>query len=174
MRERPKHHEATGDHSRPIPPPTRSTGAHRRDGATSMSTNPKPKTLSKMRVLLLALSFLLGGCATLIHGADQSVRVESEPSGARVEVDGRPVGKTPTTVDLKRGQDHMVQLYHAGHEPYKAMLQQGRSLWVYVNVINLAVPGMLVDLSTGAFHSLEPSVISPTLEASGQSDPNAR
>lgn len=127
-----------------------------------------------MRTLLFLLSFLLGGCATLIHGSDQSIRVESEPSGARVEVDGRPVGETPTTIDLSRDQNHRVQLYHAGHEPHKTRLRQGRSLWVSVNVLNLAVPGMLVDLSTGAFHSLEPALISPTLEESGRSGPNSR
>lgn len=125
-----------------------------------------------MRVLLLAVSVLLGGCATLIHGSSESIRVESEPSGARVEVDGRPVGETPTTVELSRRQDHMVRLYHEGHVPHKVTLRQGRSLWAFVNVLNLIVPGMLVDLSTGAYYSLDPAPISPTLKEASTAGAN--
>lgn len=117
-----------------------------------------------MRVLLLTLPLFLGGCATLIHGSSQSVRVESEPEGAHVEVDGRPVGQTPTTVDLSRGKDHRVRLYHEGHEAHTVTLQQSRSLWASVNLLNLIIPGVLVDLSTGAFYSLDPEPVSPTLD----------
>lgn len=116
---------------------------------------------------------LLSGCATLIHGPSQSIRVESEPSGAQVEIDGRPVGETPTTVDLKRDQDHRVRLHHTGHEPHTVTLQRSRSLWATVNILNLVVPGVLVDLSTGAFYTLEPAPISPSLEESNPAGPNA-
>jgi hypothetical protein len=117
-----------------------------------------------MRVLLLTSALFLGGCATLIHGSSQSIRVESEPEGAQVEVDGRPVGRTPTTVDLSRDQDHRVRLHHSGYEAHTVTLQQGRSLWASVNLLNLIVPGMLVDLSTGAFYRLDPEPVSPTLD----------
>lgn len=126
-----------------------------------------------MRVFLLTSALLLSGCATLIHGSSQSIRVESEPSGAQVEVDGRPVGETPTTVDLKRDQDHNVRLYHTGHEPHTVTLQRGRSLWTTVNILNLVVPGVLIDLSTGAFYKLEPAPISPSLDESNSAGPNA-
>lgn len=122
-----------------------------------------------MRVLLVALAAVLGGCATLIHGSSQDVRVESEPSDARVEVDGRPVGETPTTVRLKRNQEHRIRIYHADHEPHTVMLRQGRSIWTTVNLLNLIVPGVLVDLSTGAFYKLNPDPISATLADSTSS-----
>jgi hypothetical protein len=126
-----------------------------------------------MRLLLPALVVVLGGCATLIHGSSQSVRVESEPSNARVEVDGRPVGDTPTTVQLERDQDHRVRIYHAGHEPHTVSLRQGRSIWTAVNLLNLVVPGILVDLSTGAFYALDPDPISATLDESTSSAPDS-
>ncbi|MFB6278166.1 MAG: PEGA domain-containing protein [Salinibacter sp.] len=131
-----------------------------------------------MRFFLLALAIVLGGCATLIHGSSQSVRVESDSSGARVEVDGRPVGETPTTVQLERNQDHRVRVYREGREPHTVRLQQGRSIWAAVNLLNLIVPGVLVDLSTGAFYSLSPDPIKATFDEptspvadSSQSDP---
>lgn len=117
-----------------------------------------------MRFFLLALAVVLGGCATLIHGSSQSVRVESDSSGARVEVDGRPVGETPTTVQLERSQDHRVRVYREGHEPYTVRVQQGRSIWASVNLLNFIIPGVLVDLSTGAFYSLSPDPIQATFD----------
>jgi hypothetical protein len=126
-----------------------------------------------MRVLLPALAVILGGCATLIHGSSQSVRVESEPSDARVEVDGRPVGNTPTTVQLKRNQDHRVRIYHADREPHTVTLRQGRSIWTAVNLLNFVVPGVLVDLSTGAFYTLDPDPISATFDEPAPSAPDS-
>lgn len=127
----------------------------------------------EMRCSLLVLAVFLGGCATLIHGSTQSIQVESEPSGARVEVDGRPVGETPTTMDLRREEEHRVRIYYADQEPHKVTLRQGRSLWTAVNVLNLVVPGVLVDLSTGAFYSLEPDPISATFEKPTPSAPDS-
>lgn len=131
-----------------------------------------------MRFFLLALAMGLGGCATLIHGSSQSVRVESDSSGARVEVDGRPVGETPTTVQLERNQNHRVRVFREGQEPHTVRTQQGRSIWAAVNLLNLIVPGVLVDLSTGAFYSVSPDPIQATFDAStspaadsSQSDP---
>jgi len=125
-----------------------------------------------MRVLLFTLALLLSGCATLVHGPSQSIRVESEPSGAHVEVDGRPAGKTPTTVNLKRDQEHRVRLYYAGEAAHTVTLQRSRNLWGSVSLFSMVIPG-LVDLSTGAFYTLEPAQISPSLETSRPSRPNA-
>lgn len=126
-----------------------------------------------MRFLLPVVVIVLGGCATLIHGSTQSVRVESEPSDARVEVDGRPVGQTPTTVRLERNQDHRVRIYREGYEPHTVTLRQGRSIWTAVNLLNLVVPGVLVDLSTGAFYSLNPDPIGATLNESSPAAPDS-
>jgi len=126
-----------------------------------------------MRFLLLLLAVVLGGCATLLNGSSQSIRVESDPSEARVEVDGRPVGTTPTTIRLKRNEEHKVRIYHSGHEPHSVTLRQGRSLWTAVNLANFVVPGVLVDLSTGAFYTLGPDPIKATLEETGSPEPDS-
>ncbi len=44
----------------------------------------------------------------------QSVRIESEPKGASLTIDGTPWGKTPTTVDLELGQ-HRFDLFLPGY-----------------------------------------------------------
>lgn len=117
-----------------------------------------------MRYLVLLTSIGLVGCATLIHGADQGVDIQSEPSGAQVEIDGRPVGETPTTATLPRNRSHTVRVLQEGYEPYRITLRKERSLWLAVNIFNGLIPGLLIDASTGSFHSLDPGEINAELQ----------
>ncbi len=57
-----------------------------------------------------------------------STTIASVPAGARVEVDGRPVGATPVTVHLPPGE-HALRLERTGYERYTDMLDmEGRGL----------------------------------------------
>ncbi|HEY7658077.1 MAG TPA: PEGA domain-containing protein [Burkholderiales bacterium] len=47
--------------------------------------------------------------------ADATLRIESEPAGASVSVNGRYVGTTPTTLALAPGRDHRVTLSKLGY-----------------------------------------------------------
>ncbi len=51
-----------------------------------------------------------------------SVSVRSDPAGARVRIDGRDHGRTPTRVSLPAGQ-HQLVLEREGHEPYRTSFQ---------------------------------------------------
>ena len=51
-----------------------------------------------------------------------SVSVRSEPAGARVRIDGRDYGRTPTRVSLPEGR-HQLVLERDGHEPYRTSFQ---------------------------------------------------
>ena len=115
------------------------------------------------------MSMGMVGCATLIHGSSQEIEVDSTPSEARVEVDGRPVGATPTTAVLERNREYTVSLYREGYEPHHVTLRSGRSIWATVNILNFFVPGLLIDASTGALHSLDPGTVAPELEPVGAS-----
>ncbi|WP_103027705.1 PEGA domain-containing protein [Salinibacter altiplanensis] len=127
---------------------------------------PRPTSLAPTAVccLLVFASVGLGGCATLIHGSSQEVTVESAPSEAQVEVDGRPVGETPTTAILERDREYAISIYQEGYEPYHTTLRPGRSLWATVNVLNFFIPGLLIDASTGALHALDPGTVAPELQ----------
>src|SRR5215471_17415617 len=56
---------------------------------------------------------LLSGCA--IEGKTQKIPITSVPQGAEVRVDSF-VGHTPTVVELKRGQPHLVSLSLNGYK----------------------------------------------------------
>ena len=127
-------------------------------------SRPISSLANAARCLLVFASMGMVGCATLIHGSAQEITVESTPSEAQVEVNGRPVGETPTTAVLKRNREYSISIYQEGYEPHHATLRPGRSLWAAVNLLNFFVPGLLVDASTGALHSLNPGTVAPDLQ----------
>mgnify|MGYP006290195253 FL=1 len=44
--------------------------------------------------------------------------MQSTPNGARVKLDGRPVGTTPTSVELDRNGDEVEVVFsHIGYQP---------------------------------------------------------
>src|SRR4051794_3113849 len=65
----------------------------------------------------------LSGCATLTGGhSPQKVKIDSDPPGATVVIDGQPHGVTPTTVALDRKVEHHIELQRTGCAPVTADL----------------------------------------------------
>ncbi len=73
------------------------------------------------RAATLAVRAELGRLARTVHlelpSALGSLTVESEPTGAEVQVDGRPAGRTPVTLtDLRVDERHRIDLSLPGHD----------------------------------------------------------
>lgn len=70
------------------------------------------------RVALAAvLSLGLAGCATIFAPGPDLVPVDSDPGGARVFLDGRLVGQTPTIVVVQRRDAGILRVELDGYEP---------------------------------------------------------
>jgi PEGA domain len=105
---------------------------------------------------LLAVA-ALSGCATVTGGTGpQKVKVESDPPGATVLVDGRPHGVTPTTVALDRTVGHRIELDKDGYAPTAADLKPGVNPWVFGNLLVGGLVGIVVDLATDSERRLYP------------------
>lgn len=90
---------------------------------------------------LLAACVLLNGCATAMNGPLQRVAVASDPPGARVYMNGAPVGVTPAFVDVpRRDPDLELRLEKDGFEPAKLALEREFSGWSWGNVLFAGVP----------------------------------
>ena len=100
----------------------------------------------------LCISLLLcGGCATLMRGTHQSLKITTDPGGATVQVDGRSY-TTPAEVDLPRRQAHQVVISKPGYRTVEFKLDpqwDGMSL-----VGNMMLPGgsigFVTDTANGA------------------------
>lgn len=98
-------------------------------------------------------------------GPTQNIRFNSNPDGATVSVDGHTVGKTPTSADLTRSDDHTVRFDLAGYPTHIVLLKHGPNLSVLNNFIFPGPPGFLVDAFSGAGKgALTPSVVTVTME----------
>jgi hypothetical protein len=103
---------------------------------------------------LPAAQLLYPGCATMLNGPKQEVRVKSLPRGARVFVDGKEMGRTPVAFHLARWGFHRVRIELDGYEPYEIPLRKGVSPNAAGNLFVGGVP-IVIDLLTGAVFELE-------------------
>jgi hypothetical protein len=99
--------------------------------------------------LFAAASVIADGCATIVNDSTQRVEIVSDPPGATTKVGGIPIGTTPTSIDLKRGEPHSVTIEKDGYATAKQSIAQGTSGWIAGNILIGGLTGLIVDYSTG-------------------------
>ncbi|WP_036304128.1 hypothetical protein [Methylomicrobium agile] len=118
----------------------------------------------------IAIAALTSGCASIIHGATDEVKVGSYPDRVDFTVkneDGEIVmrGVTPQTISLKRGngyfdgENYNVEFDRQGYVSQSTSIESGLS-WMYPgNLIFGGLVGLLiVDPITGAMWNLDDQV----------------
>lgn len=110
------------------------------------------------------LPAFVAACATIMHGTSQEVSIGSSPTGAKVTVDGKDIGKTPLVADLKRKDKHSVRIELAGYEPFEMAMSRGTSGWVWGNIVFGGLVGLAVDAITGGMYKLKPEQIQGALQ----------
>ena len=110
-------------------------------------------------IVVLLVSVVLSGCATIIRGTIQDIPVSSNPSGANIIVDGMMYSKTPATIQIHRGHPHQLTLELDGYQPYHISLRSNMGKAIAGNFCIGGIPGMAVDAFSGAANSLSPDAI---------------
>lgn len=124
----------------------------------------------KLRITFSFLAlFLLGSCASIIHGPNQSIDFSSQPTGAKIFIDGKEYGITPKTVDLKRKgrlkgeisskKEYAVKVELEGFYPYEVKLKREMDGWFLGNIIFGGLIGIIIDASNGAMYKLNPDQV---------------
>jgi hypothetical protein len=75
--------------------------------------------VKRIHVLVLCLAACATGCASY-----QNVGVESDPPGAEIYLDGKPVGQTPQNLRISREAAHTVYLKKEGYRPELVVLEK--------------------------------------------------
>lgn len=120
-----------------------------------------------LAVMLSALIATAAGCGTAIYGTSENIPVASEPPGASVIVDGKPVGETPLTVKLSRKDSHKIQIQKSGYITYKVTTESAPN----PNAIDVdLIPAVVVppiwvlgEYETGAAYKIVPDKINAHL-----------
>ncbi len=69
------------------------------------------------------------------------------------------MGVTPAVVRLPRRQSHVMRIELAGYERYEVTFTRHLSGWVLGNIPLVSVPGLIIDVATGAMYKLSPEVV---------------
>jgi hypothetical protein len=114
-------------------------------------------------ILLAATMVLMSSCATLFTGTKQTVQINSEPQGAKVQVDGLDRGETPAAIKLKKGNDgQIVTLKKDGYKTRTFQPQTDFNGVAVLNLFNLLFWG--IDAATGSLWKYSPKFYEIELE----------
>jgi hypothetical protein len=115
----------------------------------------------------IALSLLLTSCATVVRGTKQTVRIESNPAGAKVHLSTGVEGVTPVTFELPRKDLVAVDFELDGYESLSVTLVPMRSKSGSIagagNALIGGAIGGAIDGGTGATLDLQPNPLIVTL-----------
>lgn len=107
------------------------------------------------RVVLAGFVFAGGGCASILSGSKEKLTFESDPPGATVSVAGAELGKTPLSVEVKRGDKQPLMVQLAGYKTYKTDLPTKTNILTFLNIIfgSFGFFSCTTDANTGAIRT---------------------
>lgn len=124
---------------------------------------------SKFLAIIVTASALLlaSGCATVVRGTKQNVRIESNPAGATIQLSTGARGVTPATFDLPRKDLVVVDFTKEGYEPLSVtMVPMQSKAGTIAGAGNALIGGAIggaIDGGTGATLDLQPNPLIVTL-----------
>ena len=122
----------------------------------------------KYAALVAVGSLGLSGCATIMHGANQTLQLDSEPHGAAVKLSSGATCVTPCKIDLPRRHDLRADFTREGFRPAYVLVQSKMSGATFGNILAGGIIGGLVDGANGASNKLSPNPINVRLTPLGQ------
>jgi len=124
-------------------------------------------------VIVLVLGVAAGfvsGCATIMKGSKAKIGITSSPAAAHVVIKtlaGGAVmfeGTTPATASIAKNHEYVCTVSLEGYKDQAVNITQGGiEGWFWGNLLCGGIIGIVVDLTNGAMHKLEPENINVTL-----------
>ena len=121
----------------------------------------------QIRLIALGLVglWVLSSCATLFNGTSQTVGYSSDPSGAKVYINGQHMGTTPFEMEMKSNRTYTIEFRKEGYESKTVVLNNSIGAgWIILDVLGGLIP-IIVDAATGAWYSLDQDHVNAALEA---------
>jgi uncharacterized protein YceK len=126
----------------------------------------------KVSAVIGLIAILIGGCATIMTGTKQEIKIASVPEAAsvrieRLESSGKKVsewdGITPATVILSRKNVYLVTISLDGYERAEIPIEKDINNWEWGNFVFGFIIGLYIDYWTGAANNLVPYEINVKL-----------
>lgn len=112
--------------------------------------------MKKLITIIVLCSFIFSyGCATIFVGSRDDISLSSEPTGAKVLVNGHNEGKTPLNIALKRGKEYTIEFVKEGYETKSLRLTYGVGAgWIILDILSGLV-GIIIDAATGNWNGFD-------------------
>ena len=108
--------------------------------------------------------FTFNSCATLFKGSTDEVNFSSDPSGAKVYVNGELLGTTPFPLELKSDKTYSIEFRKEGYENRTVLLNNSVGAgWIILDVLGGLIP-VVIDAATGNWYSLDQENVKAVLE----------
>ena len=113
---------------------------------------------------VVAASFLLANCSTIVEGTDQSVTVLTHPAGANCSLERRGaivgvVNPTPGSVMVDKSKDNIaVTCEKQGYQRTASAIRSEFQGMTFGNILFGGLIGVAIDASSGAMNEYPPSV----------------
>lgn len=122
-------------------------------------------------IALGVVVFLVAGCASIIHGSKQDIRVMSDPTGAVVRVNLNNISATtPGVLSLNRKEvGYILTFEKQGYKPVEIGLTRTSDGWVWGNILFGGIIGLVIDFTSGSAYKLTPEEVHAVLGQRGAS-----
>ena len=114
----------------------------------------------KKFLILAVVAVMLQSCASIITGKMQTMTFNSTPQGAKVYVDGKTIGVTPITTDVRRKSKN-INFAMDGYKDYPLTVKKSGNGWVWGNYIFLplglipTIVGIIIDDANGSGYEIK-------------------
>ena len=113
--------------------------------------------------IIIFLSFIATGCATIAHGTSTKISVKTDPSGALATVGNKSI-TTPGELVVKNNKPETLVITKSGYKSMNIYFEQAMSGWVWGNILVGGIIGVGIDYISGGAYRLAPNNVNVTLE----------
>ncbi len=119
-----------------------------------------------MRAVALVSLVALAGCATILKGSKETLTVDSEPRGAKVYLNGNPIGHTPLESRVSSKDDYTFEFRQEGYETRTATVGHFVGAgWIIADILlPFLLVNIVVDAATGDWFYLDSDHLMVNLE----------
>lgn len=138
----------------------------------------KKSSTLRLTVLLLTVTILVSGCASILSKGTYPLSINSNPNNSKISITDKKgkeiyLGTTPATVKLKAGAgffaraEYQVKFSNPGYDDKMVNVNFKLDGWYFGNLLLGGLVGMLVvDPATGAMWKIEDEFLNETLNKS--------
>ena len=113
---------------------------------------------------IILSAFILTGCATIFHGSSDKIDFSSNPTGAKVYVNGQFMGTAPFQLKLESKHSYNIEFRKEGYENKIVVVTNSVGAgWIVLDVLFGLVP-VIIDAATGNWYSLDQEHVNAALE----------